>query len=352
MERKATNTGHAFISRLNNGRYLLTIPKSLRDAQGIDQQKKSSDSLEELVIWRNELFGEDFDENVPGLTRPLPKKQKLSATELWEGAIADQAKLEAAIEEPWYPITAEGILPFAFAFMSDAHMGSPYVNYKLLRQHTQIVKETPGMNLIVVGDEHDNMMTEKLYHARFENTIPMSQELLMFKYWLEDIQDDCLAYVTGNHDLWSYKKAGIDLAELLLPRTVLYDKYEVRIVIKLYNGREWKVRIRHRWPGRSYLNLTNGLERDWQFCPYDIAIGGDYHDGTICREFIRDGQVRFAILLGTYKNLDDPFHKMVNKQQSPHVGSATIIFHPNGTMEWQRDIEQAAEYLTWLRGGR
>jgi hypothetical protein len=315
--------------------------------------------LIKLVKWRNELYGHDFGETMPGenhdsegvgLTRPLPRGRGAPGPELWNRAMQNQARQYEKMEDPWYPITVDSPKPFAVAFMSDMHIGSPNVNYRLLYDHSQIIRWTDGMYLIVLGDERDNFVGTRLNHARFTANMSVDDEVRLYIAWKEMVEDKMLAYVTGNHDLWSWKMAGIDLADLVLPKTVLYDKYEVRIAINLNDLHTWQLKLRHRWSGRSIYNLTNGIERAWQFESFDIGIGGDYHDGTICREFIRDGQIRYAILLGTYKNLDDPYHKQIGKIQSPHMGCGVMIFYPDGEMQWFRDIEQAADYLEYLRG--
>jgi hypothetical protein len=358
-ERRSTNTGYSLISRLNNGRYLLSITEDKQEEVG--QQKKSSKSLIELVQWRNAVYGHDFGEEMPGiegvypveevgLTRPVPKARGSTGTELWARAIENQERQEAKIEDPWYPIMFDGYKPFGVAFMSDMHIGSPFVNYKLLMEHSQIIQRTPGLHLIVLGDERDNFVGTRLNHARYTAQMSVEDELRLYMAWMNMVQDDTLAYVTGNHDLWTWKMAGVDLADLLLPETVLYDKYEVRIAINLNDLHTWQLKLRHRWSGRSIYNLTNGIERAWQFGRFDIGVGADYHDGTICREFIKDGQIRYAILLGTYKNLDDPYHKQIGKIQSPHMGCGMILFFPDGKMQWFRDLETGADYLSYLRG--
>lgn len=345
---KKTNSGHAYISKLDDGRYLLHIPGWL----GLKQQKMSSTNLAELMVTRNQMFGEDFGEDMPDpeIIWQVPAKSK-TPEDLWQAAFTVQDEIENDAVPAWTDVRIDSSKPVGLALMSDLHIGSPYVDYKSLYAHSEIVRDTPGLFLLVAGDERDNFIISKLAHARRSARISVPQELIMYKSWVDMVREKIVSYVTGNHDLWTYKLSGVDLAEQYLPPQVLYDKFEVRMRF-LVGQEEWKMRIRHRWAGRSYLNLTNGIERDWQFMPFDIGIGGDYHDATLCREFIREDKIRFAILLGTYKRLGDPFFSQVGKQQSPHNGAAMIIMHPNGDMQWFRDLEMGAEYLTYLRGGR
>lgn len=337
-----SNTGYKYISQTERkGHYVFTPPAWV----GANQKTYSTLALDEAVQIRNEIMGHNPDK-VEVKTKP----NKWEVAELWERAVQAQEKVEQTDPGGWHDITIDsGGQATVVALMSDLHLGSPYTDYKSILEDTDIIEDTEGMHLVVVGDERDNFILRGLSSARFGAEMSLPSELQMYRDWLQRVEDKTLAYVTGNHDLWTYKTSGLDVAQMLLPENVLYDPHVLRMKWHI-NGFDYKVKLRHKWPGTSIYNWTHGIERAWRDEPFDIGIGGHTHQATLCREFVRDGQLRLAILMGTYKNLGDKFGDQIGHPASPHKGSAAVMFHPDGHIQWFRELHQAAQYLNYLRG--
>jgi len=346
-----SNTGFRYVSKLEDGGYSFVLPNAMRreKVQTVYRQP----TLPLALAKRQEILGYDPDaseQSEPTVTIEPPINQAWTPAELWDRAFTVQDQIERTPPDYWYTIEIDDNKPIAIAWMSDIHFGSPYTDYRQVWADTETITNTPGMWAIGLGDDRDNWVATKLTYLQRRQEMTFDAEVSLYKSWIEMIKPKLLADVTGNHDLWTHKIGGLDLARLLLPDRILYDKYEIRMVLKL-GGAEWRIICRHKWPYNSIYNPTHGMEMSWERAgkPYDIALGGDTHIATICREFIREGKVRFAILLGTYKLLGDPFPYELGKANCPHVGSGAVIFWPSGQMLWVRDVKTAAKFLEWAR---
>lgn len=240
--------------------------------------------------------------------------------------------------------------PIAIALLSDLHIGNSNTDYKQLRKDAEIIQKTDGMYAIFHGDGIDNWIVPKLMQLQRGQTVNFEQELLLFESWMNMILTKLIVVVAGNHDNWTFSLSGIDVVkELLKHTTVLYDRDEVRTTIKV-GDKKWEFCIRHKWLGSSIYNPTHGIERYSRMgATFDVGIGGHTHIASLSREFIsNDNRQCFAIITGTYKKYDG-FARQLGLPQCPHSGSGAIILNPNGTMLWIRSLEEASQYITFLR---
>lgn len=316
------------------------------------------DTLEAAVARRNEFLGYNPDLAPDGVGSVFVEPQINSAwspEELWQRAYKVQDQIERTPANHWYAVQVADPKPIAVAFVSDAHMGSPYTDYRALVADTNIIASTEGMYAVAMGDERDNWIVPKLAHIQRRQEMTFDAEVELYKDWLKTIEPKLLVQITGNHELWAHTISGLDLTKMLLPKRVLYDKYEVKWVLQLMSGdsvsAEWRIKTRHQWSGSSVYNPTHGMEVAWERAgdDFDIALGGHTHIATLCREFIRENKRRLALLLGTYKILGDPFARQMGRANCAHNGSGAIIFWPDGRMLWVQELETAKDFLTWAR---
>jgi predicted phosphodiesterase len=240
--------------------------------------------------------------------------------------------------------------PIAIALLSDLHIGNATTDYKQLRYDADLIKKTDGMYAIFHGDGIDNWIIPKLAQLQRGQAVNFEQELLLFESWLEILLEKLIVVVSGNHDNWTHSLAGIDIVKKMLKTTkVLYDRDEVRTVIKVGQN-EWTFCIRHKWLGSSIYNPTHGIERYSRMgASFDVGIGGHTHIASLSREFVgNDNRQCMAIITGTYKKYDG-FARQLGLPQCAHNGSGAIILQTNGKMMWIRDLQEASEYITYLR---
>lgn len=239
----------------------------------------------------------------------------------------------------------------ALVNMADIHFGD-YINIMQLKSDSEIVANTPGMYINFLGDLTDNFIGDWANAINMDTKITTKQQMAMARWWLELVADSLVAFTTGNHDEWTKKMTGIDfLFETLsgIKQTVLYDAHEQMFNIAHY-GRNYVVKVRHDWPGKSMNNLTYGIEMDYKKNDFTIGVGGHTHQAGVYREFLgRNETTCAAILCGSYKK-NDPYARQIGAQLPNKNTSVVVIFDaesPNG-FYGIADIPTAAKLLNKL----
>lgn len=240
---------------------------------------------------------------------------------------------------------------FALVNMADIHFGD-YINMQLLKRDSEIVANTPGMYVNFLGDLTDNFVGDWTNSINTNSKITIKQQMALAKWWLEMMASSLVAFTTGNHDEWTQKLAGFDyLFETLnnIKQTVLYDAHEQVFNIAHFD-RNYIVKVRHDWPGKSQSNITYGIEADYKKNEFDIGIGGHTHKAGLYRQFLgRDEKTCWAIQCGSYKQ-HDPYARQLGFQKPNQSTSVVLLFDsesPNG-VHAIADIPTAAKYLNLL----
>ncbi len=344
--------------RKHHGKYQVRITKngqriSLGHFGTIEEACFARDAYLKTNILEENEDDVKTDDTMP-VVRPLivgvTNNDYINIEDIWELAeISFDATLEKEkrrnaqrIEFPAKPI--------ALVLLSDLHIGNASTDYRQLRKDAQLINETEGMHAIFHGDGIDNWIVPKLQQLQRGQAVNFEHELMLFESWLSMISDKLVAVVSGNHDNWTHSMSGVDIVKRMLKKTkVLYDRDEIRTIISLGN-KEWEFCIRHKWLGSSIYNPTHGIERFSRMgASFDIGIGGHTHIASLSREFVsNDNRQCMAIITGTYKRYDG-FARQLGLPHCPHNGSGAIILQPNGTSLWIRNLNDAAEYITYLR---
>lgn len=243
--------------------------------------------------------------------------------------------------------------PVAIAFLSDWHIGSSGTDYKSLRTDCETIRDTDGMYVISHGDNRDNWIVGKLAGIQRGQAINFDAELALEEDVYHILGSKLIVEVSGNHDAWTRKIAGFDrVRELLRSIPCLYDPNQV--VFTLQHGAiSRRVCVRHKWKGNSIFNSTHAIETSWERMgvDFDWGIGGHTHIGTFCREFIRHGKRRCAILTGAYK-LIDGFGEEIGFAPTANTGCGAMVLHPDGREWFFARLSEAAEFVTYLRSMR
>ena len=282
----------------------------------------------------------------------FPDDDLIDPDALWQLAIKQQRRMEERARLRLdQSVTIKDDLPFGVAFFSDLHMGNPSTDYHQAREDATVVGETDGLYGSFHGDGIDSWIIGRLQANQRNQIVGYEGEKQLFFNWLDLIgPENLLWFIPGNHDLWGHKEAGIDIfRERLRGTKVLYGRHEVFLTVK-QGGASWKILARHKWRGSSVFNDTHGIEVSWERrgLDFDIGIGGHTHRATLCREFIRQGKKRLAILTGTYK-VDGDYGRELGYAEPSGLGCGAVIFFPNGDMHWCRTLQEAATFLGYLR---
>jgi len=294
--------------------------------------------------------------NINNEYRPLlegifPDDDLIDPGELWDHVIAQQRRYTArCAQRKAQTITIRDDRPVGIGLFADLHLGGPGVDYEGARRDAEIVADTDGLYAGFHGDGIDNWIIGRLQAQQRTQAVGFEAEKVLFRSWLDILDDDLLWFIPGNHELWTGKAAGIDeFRDYLRGRLMLYDKHQIMVTLKLARA-EWRILVRHRWKYGSVFNETHGLEVAWERMgiDFDIAIGGHDHRGTVCRPFYRHGRKRYALKVGTYK-LDGDYGRELGFPEPNGTGCGAMIFFPDGRLHWSEDLETAAEFLRWMR---
>ena len=266
--------------------------------------------------------------------------------ELWAQAFKAQLRAEQmARRQAHQTITVPGSEPFALAYLSDAHFGSPGTDYRALRADAELIAATPRMWAGYHGDGINNWIVPKLAGLERDEVLPLDDEIALFGDWLRMIGPSLLWVVAGNHENWTRKIAGVDLLRGLLDGVrVLYDRYEVCFRL-VWGERVWRYKVRHKWRYNSIFNATHSIEVGWQRAgtDFDIGLGGHTHLGTVCRPFWRHGVERYAVLTGTYK-VGDEYGRELGLAPPMGRGSGAHVFWRKGLV-FCHSLQAAADLL-------
>lgn len=242
--------------------------------------------------------------------------------------------------------------PAAIAFLSDWHIGNSGTDYHALRADCATIRDTDGMYVISHGDNRDNWIVGKLAGIQRGQAVNFSAELALEEDVYAMLADKLIVEVSGNHDAWTKKVAGLDrVREILRSKQVrcLYDANQVVFTLK-HGSTSRVVCVRHKWKGGSLYNSTHAIETGWDRMGinFDWGIGGHTHIATVCRDFYRHGKRRHAILTGAYK-LIDSFGEEIGFAPTATTGCGAKVLHPDGREWFFTRLDEAASFLSFLR---
>jgi hypothetical protein len=272
--------------------------------------------------------------------------------EIIDGLIRQQEKIERIVQKRYsQTIEVKDGKPIAVVFFADLHIGNKYTDYRLLKSDMDIIKQTPGMYCVGVGDLWDNWIG-KLARMQAEQACNFADELSLLEWFVTELEPKWLALVLGNHGFRTVRQANVDILQRLLRnKKILYDQHGMRFRLSVGDA-SWKVKVQHKWPGLSQYNQTHPLEKDRVFYEdHDIAVGAHTHVGTLIRPNLYKNKLVYNIMVGTYK-MDDDFAKQIGATKiSPagNRGNASLILYPDGRIQQSDDLVTAAEFLNYLR---
>jgi len=264
----------------------------------------------------------------------------------------ERAEAEAAAQRVQRIAFDEG--PVCIAHIGDLHCGGHGVNYPLAREHAELVRDTPGMYLAVMGDLIDNFILAWAYKIRMGTEVTIPQEWGLVRQWLSWCAPKIVAVVDGNHDAWTTDLAGIDYYREVVAAArpdALYARDDLRFTLDV-GGAEWPYRMRHKWAGYSIYNPTHGPERAQKWDQdFVVGVGAHTHTGAFFRTFNAAGRTGAAIQVNTYKELD-AYPRREGFPVSTHDKPVAVIYTDSGEMVGTTSLHAAAELMRLFYRGR
>lgn len=247
-------------------------------------------------------------------------------------------------------------LPVAVAFTGDWHCGAGGVEYGLLRRDLDLIRDTPGLYAVLMGDALEGVSTHSkaapaLYSGlfsdgRFQEKYVVMRAVTCAGKWL--------AMLSGNHDEWIYKNAGISRMDQLAAKVGAphFGEGGGTVVVRV-GGQEYVIGVRHNAPGNSRLNTSNPIRRlfdDWpEWENAHILCIAHFHYNDLHVQSRKGGHPVTYLRSGTYK-LHDSYAKAGGF--TPEYGVPMVVLKPDTheVVAWRgNQFLEGVEYLTWLR---
>jgi hypothetical protein len=240
--------------------------------------------------------------------------------------------------------------PVAIFFVGDQHIGNSGSDWERIEKEQEVILDTPGSYCFQMGDLVDNFVIGKLIAENMKAGASIMEQWWVAEDYLHKFKDKLLAFLAGNHGMWTLKLAGIDYNKDITPDGVIYDSDYIRVTVHVGDF-ELKIWARHKWKYNSVLNPYHGMmTAAMRHNPYfDVYVGAHVHRGAMAGEFNLAGRKKLAIISGAYKLQDDwaTEQGFAEHDNSTAVG---LVIHEDGRYWASRDIQSIQDYMTTVYG--
>lgn len=201
-------------------------------------------------------------------------------------------------------ISIETNKPIAIALLSDLHVGSSGIDYELLKQTGEIIKEHPLAYCITAGD-----ITDSLFFSYGDEVLNMQEQYVYMSKMLQWIgAENILAGIVGNHESWASKTGVNNYIEFSnhLQRPLLRGVSFVDLTVGKV---PYRLMMAHKFLGSSYINPTHQESRANREIPgADIILAAHTHkpgESVIYQPQYGGGARKVALVNGkTFKKTD------------------------------------------------
>jgi hypothetical protein len=308
-------------------------------------------AVSEIVRRRAVLNGLDTfrDFEVEKLPDKLPTADELIASRLKQFAKRDA--YEKASKLIKVKVNVEG--PIGIVHFGDPHIDDDGSDMPLLKRHVEIVRKTPGMFGANIGDYNNNWVG-RLAALYGKQSVKAAEATVLVRWLIGALK--WLYLIGGNHDAWSGEGSAIEW--FAAQDGALFRRDGARLALQFPNGTEIRINARHSWPGRSQWNPAHGEAKSAMMGAKDhIILGGHTHTCGYNVVFDETTDIlSHCIQVGSYKVYDD-FAKQCGFRNGNFSPAVVTIIDPHakneiGKVQVMWDVEQAADYLTWMRKKR
>lgn len=195
-------------------------------------------------------------------------------------------------------------------FMADLHIGGAETDYKRIEEEIELIINTSGSYLMLLGDLIDAFFFNP---AEFEDIEQIQEQVEYARSLVRYVAEHkkLLAVWTGNHDMW-VKKSGFDPMRYILDGVETYYFHGVGYVkAVIANQQAYNITGNHMFKGNSMYNNSHPQRRAMNEVAHgsDIVVSGHWHTKGISQQpfqsFGGESQIATMIALGTYKASDE-----------------------------------------------
>ena len=197
------------------------------------------------------------------------------------------------------------------AIAADQHIGNRYTDHARMREDAELIASSPNTYALLAGDFIDNFLApDKPSPAASQMTYPDAQWKLLSHY-VDMFDGKILAVVSGNHEQWTKKYAGVDILDnIMAEKGIVYHTDELNIRIFL-GSLPYHFAMRHKRRGNAALNPARVVKKMWEDGETDFDVGIVAHNHVpVIEPFTKHGIERWAVRPGSYKIVDS-FSEMI-----------------------------------------
>ena len=250
------------------------------------------------------------------------------------------------------PVTIKESKPVGILHFGDPHVDDDGCDLELLEAHAKLVRNTPGLYGVNVGDTTNNWVG-RLARLYGQQSTSAAEAWQLAEWFIQEVRD-WLYMIGGNHDAWS--GAGDPIKWIAGQAGAFYQDSEVRVALRFPGNREVRVNARHDFAGRSMYNPAHGPMKAALFGVRDhLFVAGHKHESAY--GVLKDpdsGIAMHSILVASYKVYDRYARERQFRDQSLGPACLTVIDpslppdHPDLIKPFWDPVE-GAEHLKWKR---
>lgn len=276
--------------------------------------------------------------------------EPLDEEEVYQNAVREWRKTERLAKRRENQCIEFDKGPVCFVFSADQHLGDPGTDIERAFAELELVNETPGMYLVLLGDMVNSFVIGNLWRAALNHRTAITDEWALVRRYLRIAAPKLLAVVAGNHDFWVDLLAGIPYMREVVAQirpACIFDPDDAKIAVKIGSA-NFILRMRHKWRIRSIYSATHGIEQAARFDQdFDVGVGAHNHNGAVVRTFSVGGKNKLAVQLGTYK-VEDRYARQMGFYKTPETASAAVVFDEEYGFAGFDNIAFAAKFLRGL----
>ena len=232
----------------------------------------------------------------------LPSSELDAEGLIEQAAVRFEGHLNARDARRWMEIKIKSNKPIGLTFVGDPHIDNNGCNWPLLRRDLKILKETPGLFAVNIGDLTDNWIG-RLIRLYADQEMSKKQAWKLAKYFMREAGINWLCHILGNHDAWG---DGPYLIKASAAPMVPVEDWQSRFQLVFPNDSRVRIHAAHDFPGSSIWNQMHGPQKAsmlWEEA--DIYACGHKHLWAINQgENAQRGFVYHLIRARGYKFID------------------------------------------------
>lgn len=209
--------------------------------------------------------------------------------------------------------------------LSDVHIGQDAFNEELFLKHLELAQKN-NYYLALGGDLAETAVNGHIESALWDQNMTPGDQIWEILKYFKDYYDRILFYTSGNHEIRTWKKCGVDIAELMASQMgCFYNRHGGYLRLNV-GDQQYTGAIFHGYSGGS-ANPWLEPERRW-------AV---YHDA----DFIAIGHVHHLA------------HKILPKKRIDKEGNEVrkmVHYVRTGSFLTEPDYSRAAMYAPTLDG--